>query len=273
MNPFTNQGNQNNPYLQNAYAQQNFMANLPQDMQSMVNGFSPQKIETNTSASPQQQQFDPQTNATLMANLIAKRQMYGGQPQQPQQTFNNPVTSNPSIIGSPAAVSSMGMQSPQQQRQQSPMMNAQQMAQMQQQAYRNPQQQQPQQAYRNPQQQMAQMSRMDDQQRQQYMLMQQQQQLMRKQQQQVMVPSVSSTSTSSIPTSTMSPINPSNNIESPLSAMVGPSSNDVKSLAGDSDINTKRVEVVSLIRYIHKLLYSPLNIDLGNEHRADSFMY
>jgi hypothetical protein len=249
MNPFTNQGNQNNPYLQNAYAQQNFMANLSPDMQSMVNGFSPQKVETNTSASPQQQQpFDPQTNATLMANLIAKRQMYGGQQQQ-QQPFNSPVTSNPSIIGSPAAVSSMGMQSPQQQRQQSPMMSAQQMAQMQQQAYRNPQQQQ--QAYRNPQQQMAQMSRMDEQQRQQFMLMQQQQ-LMRKQQQQAMVPLVTSTSTSSIPTSTMSPINPSNNIESPMSAIVGPSSsNDIKSLAADSDINTKRVEVVSLTKYIY----------------------
>lgn len=225
MNPYSNQGNQNNAYLPYGQQQQQYMTNLPAEMQSVVNGFPSQKIDgnaSNASDSPQQQpaSFDP----SLMANLIAKRQMYG-QPSQPQQQQQQQAFSptNSSMGGSPAISS---LQSP---RQQSPMMNnnVNSMAQLQQQNYRTPNinntsmnttpnmnnnvnlnntpnlnnmtnlnntpnmnatpnmnTNAQQQQWSKQQQQMAQMQRMDDQQRQQFIMMQQQQQQQMRKQQQ-----------------------------------------------------------------------------------------
>lgn len=274
MNPYMNQGNPNNPYLQNAYGQQqNFMANLPPEMQSAVGGFSPQKMDgnaSNASASPQQQQqpqFDPQNNAALVANMIAKRQMYGGnpQPQQQQQSFS-PVTSNPSITGAPAAIS-MGMNSPQQ-RQQSPMLSNPQQQMLQQQMLQQQQQQQPfrqpQQAWGNkpttPQQAMGMQQRMDDQQRQQFNIMQQQQMLRKQQQfqqqqqqqhqhQPPMMATVSSNSLSPHTETSISAVaaGPSNvdinELKRSPTSMI-PSSTNIASTT-DADVNTKRVEIVS----------------------------
>ena len=103
MNPYANQGNQNTGYMPyGQHPQQQYMNNIPNDLQSVVNGFSPQKMDgnvSNASGSPQQSpaSFDP----SLMANMIAKRQVYGQSPiqQQPQQQPFSPNTS--SMSGSP----------------------------------------------------------------------------------------------------------------------------------------------------------------------------
>lgn len=286
MNPYSNGGNQNNAYLPYGQQQQQYMTNLPAEMQSVVNGFPSQKIDgnaSNASGSPQQQpaSFDP----SLMASLIAKRQMYGQpsqtQQQQQQQAFS---PTNSSMGGSPAISS---LQSP---RQQSPMMNnnVNSIGQMQQQNYRTPnisntnmstptlnntpnlnnmttlnntpnlntsaQQQQ----WSKQQQQMAQMQRMDDQQRQQFMLMQQQQQQqMRKQQFQQMQQQLQHTPI--LPTATMSPMSeqqslPINGLDimaeqkrlSPVNNIPSTIVTHTAVAGGPvADLNTKRVEVVS----------------------------